>query len=93
MRVAFVRQVSAGGEFVEHGARLAARRVSVRQCLAGRHRMGDPVTAQRYASVGGAVRHLLRLTNARAFKTVLMPEGERDTICISSQVGSAVDCK
>jgi 23S rRNA (adenine2503-C2)-methyltransferase len=26
-------------------------------------------------------------------ETVLMPEGERDTICISSQVGCPVDCK
>ena len=32
-------------------------------------------------------------TTARTVETVLMPEGERDTICISSQVGCPVDCK
>jgi 23S rRNA (adenine2503-C2)-methyltransferase len=33
------------------------------------------------------------LQDGRTVETVLMPEGERDTICISSQVGCPVDCK
>jgi 23S rRNA (adenine2503-C2)-methyltransferase len=52
-----------------------------------------PEIAQRYESVDGTRRYLLRLEDARTVETVLMPEGERDTICISSQVGCAVDCK
>ena len=35
----------------------------------------------------------MRLDDGRTVETVLMPEGERDTICISSQVGCPVDCK
>ena len=34
-----------------------------------------------------------RLDDGRTVETVLMPEGDRDTICISSQVGCPVDCK
>jgi 23S rRNA (adenine2503-C2)-methyltransferase len=65
----------------------------LRQELAERHRIGLPEIAQRYESVDGTRRYLLRLEDARTVETVLMPEGERDTICISSQVGCAVDCK
>jgi 23S rRNA (adenine2503-C2)-methyltransferase len=36
---------------------------------------------------------LLRLVDDRTVEAVLMPEERRDTICISSQVGCAVDCK
>ena len=33
------------------------------------------------------------LEDGRTVETVLMPEGERDTVCVSSQVGCPVDCK
>ena len=46
-----------------------------------------------YESTDGTRRYLLRLDDGRTVETVLMPEGERDTICISSQVGCPVDCK
>ena len=55
--------------------------------------MGLPEIAQRYQSVDGTRRYLLRLEDGRTVETVLMPEDERDTICISSQVGCPVDCK
>ena len=32
-------------------------------------------------------------SDGRTVETVLMPEGDRDTVCISSQVGCPVDCK
>ena len=56
-------------------------------------RVGLPAIAQLYESVDGTRRYLLRLDDGRTVETVLMPEGERDTICISSQVGCPVDCK
>src|SRR5215472_14519038 len=59
---------------------------SLRHELAERHSVGLPEIAQRYQSVDGTRRYLLRLEDARTVETVLMPEGERDTICISSQV-------
>ena len=66
---------------------------AVREELAGRHAIGLPEVARRYDSVDGTLRYLLRLADGKTVETVLMPEGERDTICISSQVGCPVDCK
>jgi 23S rRNA (adenine2503-C2)-methyltransferase len=64
----------------------------LRQQLAAGHRVGLPEIAQRYESADGTRRYLLQLDDGRTVETVLMPEGERDTICISSQVGCAVGC-
>ena len=66
---------------------------SMRQDLAAQHHVGLPEVAQLYQSTDGTKRYLLRLDDGRTVETVLMPEGERDTICISSQVGCPVDCK
>jgi 23S rRNA (adenine2503-C2)-methyltransferase len=65
----------------------------LRQNLAEHHPVGLPEVARVYDSVDGTRRYLLRLSDGRTVETVLMPEGERDTICISSQVGCPVDCK
>src|SRR5215831_17643148 len=65
----------------------------MREELSAHHEVGLPAIAQRYDSVDGTLRYLLRLDDGRTVETVLMPEGERDTICISSQVGCPVDCK
>src|SRR4051794_23069567 len=65
----------------------------LREGLALRHSVGLPEIARRFNSADGTVRYLLRLGDGRTVETVLMPEGDRDTICISSQVGCAVDCK
>jgi 23S rRNA (adenine2503-C2)-methyltransferase len=67
--------------------------VRLRQELAAIHSLGLPEIAQLYQSGDGTRRYLLRLEDGRTVETVLMPEGERDTICISSQVGCPVDCK
>lgn len=64
-----------------------------RQDLAGRHAVGLPEVARIYDSTDGTRRYLLRLDDGKTVETVLMPEGHRDTICISSQVGCPVDCK
>ena len=65
----------------------------LRQNLAEHHTLGLPEIARVYDSADGTRRYLLRLEDDRTVETVLMPEGERDTICISSQVGCPVDCK
>jgi 23S rRNA (adenine2503-C2)-methyltransferase len=54
--------------------------------------VGLPEIERRYQSVDGTRRYLLRLDDARTVETVWMPEGERSTICISSQVGCPVNC-
>jgi 23S rRNA (adenine2503-C2)-methyltransferase len=65
----------------------------LRQDLAAHHTLGLPAIDRVYDSTDGTRRYLLRLDDGRTVETVLMPEGERDTICISSQVGCPVDCK
>ena len=54
---------------------------------------GWPEIEHRYDSSDGTRRYLLRLADGKTVETVWMPEGERSTICISSQVGCPVDCK
>ncbi len=65
----------------------------LRSGLARNHEIGLPEIDRRYDSVDGTKRYLLRLEDQRTVEAVLMPEGDRDTVCISSQVGCPVDCK
>jgi 23S rRNA (adenine2503-C2)-methyltransferase len=64
----------------------------LRTSLAGRAAMGLPEIEHRYESSDGTRRYLLRLADQRTVESVLMPEVGRDTVCISSQVGCAMDC-
>jgi 23S rRNA (adenine2503-C2)-methyltransferase len=65
----------------------------IRTALVESAELGLPVLDRRFESVDGTRRYLLRLSDGRTVETVLMPEGDRDTVCISSQVGCPVDCK
>src|SRR5580692_7979593 len=65
----------------------------LRADLAARHTVGLPEVERVYRSADGTLRYLLRLDDGKTVETVFMPEGDRDTICISSQVGCPVDCK
>ncbi|MDE3165209.1 MAG: 23S rRNA (adenine(2503)-C(2))-methyltransferase RlmN [Acidobacteriota bacterium] len=73
--------------------RITALPADLRRELSARYTIGLPEIARRYESADGTRRYLLRLADGKTVETVLMPEGERDTICISSQVGCPVDCK
>ena len=64
----------------------------LREHLAARHTVGLPSIAKVYESADGTRRYLLGLDDGKTVEAVLMPEGKRDTICISSQVGCPVDC-
>ncbi|MBV8904953.1 MAG: 23S rRNA (adenine(2503)-C(2))-methyltransferase RlmN, partial [Acidobacteriia bacterium] len=66
---------------------------ALRRDLAASHTLGLPEIVRLYQSSDGTRRYLLRLDDGQAVETVLMPEGERDTICLSSQAGCAVGCK
>ena len=67
---------------------------SLRQRLDGLLALGRLERLQRFDSADGTARYLLRLPlDGRTVEAVLMPEPGRDTICISTQVGCAVDCK
>jgi 23S rRNA (adenine2503-C2)-methyltransferase len=73
--------------------RISTLPVALRTDLAARHTVGLPEIERLYESSDGTRRYLLRLEDGRLVETVLMPEGDRRTICISSQVGCPVDCK
>jgi 23S rRNA (adenine2503-C2)-methyltransferase len=58
--------------------------------------LGLPEVERRYVSTDGTCRYLLKLADGKTVETVWMPAEDgtgRATICISSQVGCAVDCK
>jgi 23S rRNA (adenine2503-C2)-methyltransferase len=55
--------------------------------------LGLPELERRFDSLDGTRRYLLRLADGRTVEAVFMPEERRDTICISTQVGCAVDCR
>ena len=44
------------------------------------------------ASQDGTHKWLLRLDDGNCIETVFIPEGDRGTLCVSSQVGCALDC-
>ena len=53
-------------------------------------RVPEAVVDQR--SVDGTRKWLLQLDGANSVETVLIPEKNRDTLCVSSQVGCALEC-
>ena len=70
--------------------------------------IGLPSVQRRFTSSDGTVRYLMEFSDGQSVETVWMPEGDggeegdgseegraydRATICVSSQVGCAVDCK
>jgi len=72
--------------------RVSTLPAAVREALGGSFAIGLPEIGAVYESSDGARRYLLRLADGRTVETVLMPEGERDTLCISTQVGCPVAC-
>ncbi|MGA0084205.1 MAG: 23S rRNA (adenine(2503)-C(2))-methyltransferase RlmN [Gammaproteobacteria bacterium] len=51
-----------------------------------------PEVLSRHDSADGTRKWLLRADASQAFEMVFIPETERGTLCISSQVGCALDC-
>jgi 23S rRNA (adenine2503-C2)-methyltransferase len=64
-----------------------------RDALRGRYEVAYPEVGSEFVSRDGAVRYLLQFQDGTAVETVYMPEEERTTLCLSSQVGCAVDCR
>jgi 23S rRNA (adenine2503-C2)-methyltransferase len=73
---------------------------ALRERLSKEARITLPDVRQRFASTDGSVRYLFALTpgedtrtaNPVSVEAVFMPSEERQTICISTQAGCAVDC-
>jgi 23S rRNA (adenine2503-C2)-methyltransferase len=67
--------------------------LELRRELAAACPLGRPAIERRFESVDGTRRYLLRLEDGRTVEAVLMPEEDRRTVCISTQVGCAVGCR
>jgi 23S rRNA (adenine2503-C2)-methyltransferase len=65
----------------------------LRADLARDFEAGLPMVSERFVSVDGTVRYLLGLADGKTVEAVFIPEEQRDTLCISTQVGCPVDCK
>ena len=63
-----------------------------RAALAGRFALPRLELAARQKSSDGTEKFLFRLADGEAVETVAIPEGDRLTLCISSQAGCALQC-
>jgi len=64
----------------------------LRSSLSEKWNVKLPPVHRRFDSVDGTRRYLVRLDDGELAETVFIPEENRSTICISSQVGCALDC-
>jgi len=55
--------------------------------------VGLPRIKKRYTSADGTIRYLLQLDDGKTVETVWMPDPDRQTLCLSTQAGCAVDCR
>ena len=60
--------------------------------LAGEAEVRLPEIVTRQDAADGTIKWMLRADNAQGFEMVYIPEADRSTLCISSQVGCALDC-
>lgn len=51
-----------------------------------------PEVMQQLDSADGTRKFLIRVSGDNAIETVFIPDGERGTLCVSSQVGCSLDC-
>ena len=65
---------------------------SFRAALAERYVVGRPGVAQALASVDGTRKWLLRFADGQEAECVHIPEEDRGTLCVSSQVGCTLTC-
>ena len=64
-----------------------------RDAIAAHRAIAYPLAERHFCSRDGAVRYLFRLQDGNRVETVYMPEEDRTTLCLSSQVGCALDCR
>lgn len=66
---------------------------SARAALAERFTLDRPAVTSDRASVDGTRKWLLRFPDGQEVETVHIPEAERGTLCVSSQVGCTLTCR
>lgn len=65
---------------------------SLREFLAATGEVREPAVHEEFVSTDGTRKWLIRSTSGSLFETVFIPEDNRGTLCVSSQVGCALDC-
>lgn len=65
----------------------------LRQELARHFSIHQPGIVDLHASADGTVKYLLELDDGATIETVDIPDGDRRTLCISSQAGCALACR
>lgn len=65
----------------------------LRQELAEHFIIGRPQEARRHQSADGTVKYLFELHDGATIETVDIPDGDRRTLCLSSQAGCALACR
>jgi 23S rRNA (adenine2503-C2)-methyltransferase len=65
---------------------------ALRQRLAERMSLALPEVVTEQVSDDGTRKWLLRVAGAQAIETVFIPEPDRGTLCVSSQVGCPLEC-
>ena len=76
-------------------ARMTNLPAELHESLASDCNVTIPRVASKYVSKDGSVRYVLQLAGEKpvTVEAVWMPEEDRQTLCISTQAGCAVDCK
>ena len=65
----------------------------VREKLAGSYVVERPTAVRDLTSVDGTRKWLLRMPDGQEIETVHIPEEDRGTLCVSSQVGCTLTCR
>ncbi len=65
---------------------------SLRSQLAGRLTIGRPAISRCLVSLDGTRKYLLRLADGQEIEAVFIPDEDRGTLCVSSQVGCTLTC-
>ncbi len=63
-----------------------------REKLQAAYCVGAMEPIERMASVDGTVKYLFPVSSGKFVETVFIPDGERATLCVSSQVGCKMNC-
>src|SRR5712691_787970 len=63
-----------------------------RERLAASYELRRPEVTKALASIDGTRKWLLRFTDGQEVETVHIPEADRGTLCVSSQVGCTLNC-
>ena len=63
-----------------------------REQLAAISEIRLPEIVSKKISVDGTIKWLMRVANGDCIETVMIPDGGRNTLCVSSQIGCMLDC-